>query len=145
MPHLQCCLFRIDIPLLFSIGSHPIGGTASNYVNQNVHIAKRLHCFWRALKLARWGEWNIIRRKSTVNTIVNNFVCKWIQCEPNTRLYCFFLLTVFRRFHGKWRETIIKNSEIFWHRVKGDKILLAKYTQTILNGFLRDVKRFSYF
>ena len=24
-----------------------------------------------------------------------------------------FLLTVFRRFHGKWRETIIKNSEIF--------------------------------
>ena len=63
---------------------------ASNYVNQNVNIAKRFHCFWRALKLARWGEWNTIRRKSTVNTIVNNFVCKWIQCEPNTRLSYFF-------------------------------------------------------
>ena len=24
-----------------------------------------------------------------------------------------FSLTVFRRFHQKWRETIIKNSEIF--------------------------------
>ena len=30
-----------------------------------------------------------------------------------------FLLTVFRRFHGKWRENTIKNSEIFWHRGSG--------------------------
>ena len=29
-----------------------------------------------------------------------------------------FSLTVFRRFHEKWRETTLKNSEIFWHRVK---------------------------
>ena len=29
-----------------------------------------------------------------------------------------FSLTVFWRFHEKWRETTLKNSKIFWHRVK---------------------------
>ena len=29
-----------------------------------------------------------------------------------------FSLTVFRRFHEKWRETTLKNSEIFRHRIK---------------------------
>jgi len=38
-------------------------------------LQKDFTVFWRALKLARWGEWNIIRRKSTVKCDVKRFRC----------------------------------------------------------------------
>ena len=48
---------------------------ASNYVNQNVNIAKRFHCFLARFKISAMGEWNIIRRKSTVKCDVKRFRC----------------------------------------------------------------------
>ena len=36
-------------------------------------------------------------------------------------------------------------ADLYQHMAAGVNILLAKYTQTIINGFLRDVKRFRCF
>ena len=42
-------------------------------------------------------------------------------------------------------KTLLKTAKSFDIVAAVDNILLAKYTQTIINGFLRDVKRFRYF
>ena len=121
------------------------------------YYQEKINCYMRCQKISlflimvsrhfQWKRRKTVRRKSNTASYLVNIESTYIQTIVLTKydVVMLFLLTVFRRFHGKWRETIIKNSEIFWHRVKGDNILLAKYTQTILNGFLRDVKRFSYF
>ena len=46
--------------------------------------------------------------------------------KSHYRIFWFtFLLTIFRRFHEKWRETTLKNSEIFWHRAKSHLLSFA--------------------
>ena len=76
--HCLCCSLP---PLLhaaaacslprFDQNKHMVAGSnillakhTQTMINGFLRDVKRFRCFWRALKLARWWEWNIIRRKN---------------------------------------------------------------------------------
>ena len=66
----------------------------------------------------RWHGKKLVAKRTCSLALHHHHLAKLRLSDFWIHFSLWFLLTVFRRFHEKWREATVKNSEIFWHHVK---------------------------